>query len=75
MKFKVVCYNTILHRKINVYKTLSFEEALQIFVEECTKEEAFIDVQLYKGFMKITSCFMGNDYYKELKESLKSLNY
>lgn len=71
MKFKVVCYDTIIHRNKKVFKTTDFKDALKIFLDECEKEEAFIEVQLYKGFVKITSCFMGNDHYKELKELLK----
>jgi len=72
MKFKVVCYNTILHRNVKVSKTKSFNKALQLFMEECEEEELFIDVRLYKGFIKITSCFMGDDHYKELKNLLNN---
>lgn len=74
MLFKVVCYNTITHQKEKTVKTKDFIEAYRIFTDECEKEEAFIDVRLYKGFFKITSCFMGNDYYKEIKERLDSLS-
>jgi hypothetical protein len=73
LKFKVICYNTITHQTEKTIKTKDFKEALQLFTGECEKEDAFIDVRLYKGFFKITSCFMGNDYYKELKEQLEAL--
>lgn len=74
LKFRIVCYNTITHQTEKKMKTKDFDTALKLFFYECEKEESFIDVRLYKGFFKITSCFMGTDYYKELKAELKKLS-
>lgn len=73
VKFKIICYHTILHTKTKVYKFKDIKSALEKYIELCDEEKEFIDVRLYKGFTKITSCFMGNDYYKELKELLLKL--
>lgn len=74
MKFKIVCYNTVTHTTEKKVKTKDFKEAIELFIKETSKGEAFIDVRLYKGFVKITSCFMGNDYYQDLKKMLDKLS-